>query len=74
MLKHPRTVIYITECAIRVFPQRSRSYALLHRVHLFCDVLKFCCMQQASVFKGWKKRHFKAVGGKLYYYEVGKHS
>lgn len=31
-------------------------------------------MQQASVFKGWKKRHFKAVGGKLYYYEVGKHS
>ncbi|KAL9960225.1 hypothetical protein ACROYT_G033653 [Oculina patagonica] len=25
--------------------------------------------KRASVFKGWKKRHFKAVGGKLYYYE-----
>lgn len=26
-------------------------------------------LKRASVFKGWKKRHFKAVGGKLYYYE-----
>lgn len=25
--------------------------------------------KRASVFKGWKKRHFKAVGGKLFYYE-----
>ncbi|KAJ7355131.1 hypothetical protein OS493_027920 [Desmophyllum pertusum] len=28
-----------------------------------------CNQKRASVFKGWKKRHFKAVGGKLYYYE-----
>ena len=29
---------------------------------------------KGSVFKSWKKRHFKAVGGKLHYYEVCKRS
>ena len=28
---------------------------------------------KGSMFKSWKKRHFKAAGGTLFYYEVCKH-
>ena len=45
-----------------------KEYEIMLEIKLCHFVLK------GSVFKSWKKRHFKAVGGKLFYYEVHKYS